>query len=203
MIRNTWATEDAAWRRFAAARSPDDIAGGGTTVGSPRAAPSPRRGRSRGGGEARARAVAAKHRRRSRGRERRRRAAAAGRREASSRPSIGNESTSVASSLPRWSRLSVRISSGLTKARPRSPSAIPSAASTWRASAAAASSSTGRPLLFSTSMRITCAAACPSPPRGACTPRRCAGRARGERRPGCRTRRTRCPRPCSGSAARG
>ena len=47
-----------------------------------------------------------------------------------SRPSSGNESTSVASSMPRCSRLRARISSGPTNASPSSPSSTPSAAST-------------------------------------------------------------------------
>src|SRR5215831_17641230 len=69
----------------------------------------------------------------------------------SSRPSIGKESTSVASSMPRCSRLSSRISSGATNARPSSPSSTPSPRSTRQASSTAALSSISAPLLLSTS----------------------------------------------------
>ena len=55
-----------------------------------------------------------------------------------SRPSIGNESTSVASSIPRCSRFSARISSAPTKAMPSSPSSTPSAVEHARASSTAA-----------------------------------------------------------------
>src|SRR5918999_76032 len=71
--------------------------------------------------------------------------------ESSSRPSIGNESTSGVSSTPRCSRLSARASSALTQSRPSSPSSTPSARSTRRASSATAPSSTAIPLRFATS----------------------------------------------------
>src|SRR5204863_5196646 len=71
------------------------------------------------------------------------------------RPSIGNERTSVDSSIPRCSCLSALISSGPTKMRPSSPSSTPSDASTSRASALAASASTSMPLRFETSTAIT------------------------------------------------
>src|SRR5262249_7157584 len=47
----------------------------------------------------------------------------------SSRPSRGNDRTSVASSIPRCSRFRVRISSGPTQTSPSSPSDTPSEAS--------------------------------------------------------------------------
>src|SRR4051794_12288512 len=72
-----------------------------------------------------------------------------------SRPSIGNESTSVASSMPRWSRFSVRISSTPTNASPSSPSSMPSARSTAPACSTAAPSSTATPLRLSTSTEST------------------------------------------------
>src|SRR5439155_19547817 len=72
-----------------------------------------------------------------------------------SRPSIGNESTSVGSLTPRCSRFSDRISAGPTKTRPSSPSSTPSASSTDRARALAPSSSTSTPLRFETSTAIT------------------------------------------------
>ncbi len=72
-----------------------------------------------------------------------------------SRPSIGKESTSVGSSIPRWSRLRALISSLPTNASPSSPSSIPSACSTARASSTAAFSSTSTPLLFATSTETT------------------------------------------------
>ena len=103
-----------------------------------------------------------------------------------SRPSIGNESTSVASSMPRCSRFSARISSGPTKREPelavvdalrgehapreldRRPARRPRA-----------------PLRFSTSTAtISGSAACRSPPRARCRPRRSAARACAGRRPG-------------------
>src|SRR5947207_12278616 len=71
------------------------------------------------------------------------------------RPSIGNERTSVGSSIPRCSSLSALISSGPTKMRPSSPSSTPSAASTSRASTLAPSASTSTPLRFETSTAIT------------------------------------------------
>ena len=121
----------------------------------------------------------------------------------SSRPSSGNERTSVASSIPRCSLFSARISSGATNAIPSSPSSTPSAASTRRASSTAASSSTATPLRFAVSTSITGDAPCRSPRRGACTPRRCAARACAARRPRCRTRRTRSRRSRRGSPAPG
>src|SRR4029079_10615789 len=72
-----------------------------------------------------------------------------------SRPSIGKESTSVGSSIPRCSRFSDWISLGPTKTRPSSPSVTPSASSRLRASAVALSSSTSTPLRFETSTAIT------------------------------------------------
>src|SRR5262245_56378764 len=72
-----------------------------------------------------------------------------------SRPSIGKDSTSVDSSCPRCSRFKVRISSGPTKRSPRSPSSMPSAMSTRRASSSAPCSSTKVPLLFSTTTVTT------------------------------------------------
>ena len=95
-----------------------------------------------------------------------------------SRASTGKASTSVTSSAPRWSRFNRRISSGGTKAIPRSASSMPSSARTRRASSTAASSSTASPLRFSTSIVTTIgAAASRSPPCAACMPPPCAGRA--------------------------
>src|SRR6266487_3523730 len=68
---------------------------------------------------------------------------------------MGNESTSVGSSMPRCSRFNDWISSGPTKRRPSSPSSTPSASSTERARALAPFSSTSTPLRFETSTAIT------------------------------------------------
>ena len=121
----------------------------------------------------------------------------------SSRPSIGNESTSVASSIPRCSALSARISSGATNAIPSSAAATPSSASACRARSTAAAASTATPLRFSTSTSITSCGRCRSLRRGACTPRRSAARACAGRRPRGRTRRRRSRRPRAGCRAPG
>ena len=109
----------------------------------PRASPSRRRGRSRAGGAARGRAARATRRRRPAGRGRRRRAGAACRRGSSSSASIGNESTSVASSIPRCSLLQARGSRPARRTRGRARRRrCPRAASTRRASSTAPSTST-------------------------------------------------------------
>ena len=76
----------------------------------------------------------------------------------SSRPSIGNESTSVTSSLPRCSRFSARISSAPTNASPSSPRRPPRRASTADASRPPPASSISPPLRFSTSTATVIAA---------------------------------------------
>ena len=121
----------------------------------------------------------------------------------SSRPSIGNESTSVASSIPRCSAFSARISSGVTNAIPSSAASTPSSARACRARATAPASSTSTPLRFSTSTSITSCGRCRSLRRGACTPRRSAARACAGRRPRARTRRRRSRRPRGGCRAPG
>ena len=122
----------------------------------------------------------------------------------SSRPSIGNESTSVASSMPRCSAFSARISSGVTNAIPSSASVDSlAAASACRARATAPAASTSTPLRFSTSTSITSCGRCRSLRRAACTPRRSAARACAGRRPRARTRRRRCRRPRAGCRAPG
>ena len=79
----------------------------------------------------------------------------------SSSPSIGNASASVASSMPRCSRFSARLSSGATNASPSSPSRRPPP----RAPAARARRAPPRrrrhPMRFSTSTSITAAVAVP------------------------------------------
>ena len=115
----------------------------------------------------------------------------------SSRPSIGNESTSVASSIPRCSRFSARISS-----RPDEREPELAVVDSLRAQHAAReldrrASSTSTPLRLSTSTDSTATSAsarCRSPPRARGTPRRSAGRACGARRPGGRSGRTRSRR---------
>src|SRR4051794_40760888 len=72
-----------------------------------------------------------------------------------SRASIGKESTSVASSIPRCSFFSARLSPGSTKWSPSSPSSTPSAARVARITAIASSAGTSRPLRFSTSTATT------------------------------------------------
>ena len=117
-------------------------------------------------------------------RRRRRRAGAAGRPAPRPSPSIGNASASVASSMPRCSRFSARLSSGPTNASPSSPAPTPSPASTDRASSTAAVSSTSLPERLTTSTSITGSAVSRSARRAPCTPRRSAARACGGRRPG-------------------
>src|SRR6185312_12784249 len=80
-----------------------------------------------------------------------------------SRPSSGNDRTSVASSMPRCSRLSARLSSGETNCSPSSPSVTPSAASAARTTSTASSAGTSAPLLFSTSTATTGLPAPPGP----------------------------------------
>src|SRR4051812_16502045 len=80
-----------------------------------------------------------------------------------SRPSSGNDSTSVASSMPRCSRLRSRISSGLTNWTPTSPPVPPPAASAPRTPSPASSAGTSPPLLFSTSTATTGLPAPPGP----------------------------------------
>ena len=72
-----------------------------------------------------------------------------------SRPSSGNESTSVASSIPRCSRLSARLSSGGTNARPKLALLDPLGREHAPRSSTAPASSTAAPLRFSTSTATT------------------------------------------------
>ena len=170
-----------------------------------RAPPSPGRARGRGGGAGRGRAASATRRRSPPGRGRRHRARAARPPAAASAPSIGNESTSVGSSIPRCSRLRARISSAPTNAIPSSPSRH----ALRREHVARERDRAGRrrprrPLRFATSTSsISGGARSRSPRRAACTPRRSAARACAARRPRARTRRSRCRRATGGCRAPG
>ena len=120
-VRSAWMTPSTAWLKLWKSEGLR-CAAHRTACALARGQPSRRRDRSRAGGGGRGRAAPRQSSPTTAGQRTtspRARGTPSG---SSSRPSSGNESTSVASSMPRCSRLSSRISSRATNAMPSSPS---------------------------------------------------------------------------------